>query len=333
MRASRLLELLVLLQLRGAATAPELAERLEVSVRTVYRDVEALMQAGVPITTEPGRNGGIRLRSGEPIATLPLDEVEARAALLAAVPAVADQLGIRSASATPMLLAALAPRAGTAARAVRDRLLIEPADWFRPPDDVPHLAAIAEAVWESKELRVRYERSVSAATHLVRPLGLILKADTWYLYAGMRSGSDRLFRVSRVVEASVLDHRFERPAGFDLATAWEERKRRFLASIPEYPVRVRVAPDAEPLLGMLQEGSPDLPLPQTTERDRDGWALVDLRFERPDSAARLLLQLGPQIEVLAPPEFRTVITEQVHELASLYGTHRRAGSGRVPRER
>ena len=318
MRASRLLELLVFLQLRGAAPARELADRLGVSVRTVYRDVEALMQAGVPIYTETGRNGGIRLRTGDRIAGLPLDEAEARAALLAAAPTIADQLGLPSATATPMLLAAMAPRAESAATAARDRLLIEPADWFRAPDDIPQLSAIASAVWDSRELRLTYKRHGRATDHAVQPLGLILKGDTWYLLGRTRSQAERLYRVSRVVDSVVLDHRFERPADFDLVEAWEHRKEQFLASIPEYQVTIRLAPEAEALLGMLQEGTPHQPLPTNTERDEHGWALLQLRFERADSASRLLLPLGPQAEVLRPPELRALMAERARGLAAMY---------------
>lgn len=322
MRASRLVQLLLLLQLRGRAPARELADELEVSVRTVYRDVEALIAAGVPLYTETGRSGGIRLLPGYRIGGLPLSEAEGRGALLAATPAIARDLGVDTAGAEAKLLTALEQHAEAAARAVRDRLLIEPDDWFRARDDVPFLLDAARAVWEARELRIAYRGTRGEREEVVQPLGLVLKGPTWYVLARGRgrASADRLYRVSRLAEASVLDHRFERPDGFDLGAAWAARKAAFVASIPTYYVHVRVAPAGEALLALLQEGTPELPLPADVARDEHGWVRLRLRFERPESAARLLLQLGGHVEVLEPAEVRQRMASTTRDLVALYGT-------------
>jgi predicted DNA-binding transcriptional regulator YafY len=317
-RAGRLVELLLLLQMRGRATAPELAEALEVSVRTVYRDIDALASAGVPLYTETGRNGGVRLAPGYRVGGLPaLAEADARGALLTAVPAIARDLGIDPDVGERTLLTALDRRAEAAARSLRDRLLVEPDDWFRSREPVPCLLDVARAVWEARELRITYrDRS-----QVVRPLGLVLKGPTWYLLGRRRAPgdtADRIYRVGRISEASVLAHRFEHPRDFDLAAAWARRAREFAASIPTYHAEVRVAPTAEALLGLLQEGTPPLPLAPDTPRDAAGWALLRLRFERPDSAARLLLQLGPLVEVLGPAELRSLVADAARGLSALY---------------
>jgi predicted DNA-binding transcriptional regulator YafY len=300
-RASRLIELLLLLQVRGRATAPELAAALDVSVRTVYRDVEALVEAGVPLSTEPGRNGGVVLQGGYRVGGQPQ-----LAETLAAVPAIADALGIEVAG------------GGTATASVRERLLIEPEDWFKEKDDVPWLVAVARGVWESRELRLDYRSRNGTTAPVVRPLGLVLKGHIWYLIARTRRGADRTYRVSRITEVALLDHTFERPEDFDLADAWSRSTQAFIASIPTYMVSVRVAPEAERLLGLLQEGTPALPLAADLPRDRDGWALLELRFERPASAARLLLQLGAGIEVLGPAELRDLMADTARRIAALY---------------
>ncbi|MEO1064551.1 MAG: WYL domain-containing protein [Actinomycetota bacterium] len=320
MRASRLIELLVLLQLRGGASASELAEEFEVSVRTIYRDVEALCAAGVPIHTEVGRNGGIRIDPAYRVAGLPrLDAAEARGVLFAVVPAIAEQLGFDAAIADRTLLPAMERSAEAAARVVRDRLLVEPTHWFVPPDDAPALPEVAKGVWESRELRLGYRGD----DVIVQPLGLILKGDTWYLLGRARHPARRdlrLYRLSRIGSAEVLHRRFERPADFDLAAAWAERRRAFLASLPAYAVTVRVAPGAEPLLAMLDEGAPGLPLPPDVERDEHGWTILRLRFERtPDGAARQLLRLGADVEVLDPPELRERLAATAADLADRYG--------------
>jgi predicted DNA-binding transcriptional regulator YafY len=300
-RASRLIELLLLLQVRGRATAPELAAALEVSVRTVYRDVEALVAAGVPVTTETGRRGGVVLASGYRVGGEPQ-----LAETLAAVPAIADALGVEVTG------------RDTATASVRERLLVEPEDWFKEKDDVPWLAAVARGVWEGRELRIDYRSKGRASAPVVRPLGLVLKGHTWYLIARTRRGSDRTYRVSRITEVALLDHTFDRPADFDLAQAWSRSTQAFIASIPRYMVSVRVAPEAERYLGLLQEGTPPLPLADDVHRDDDGWARLELRFERPDSAARLLLQLGAGIEVLAPAELRSLMADAARRMDRLY---------------
>jgi predicted DNA-binding transcriptional regulator YafY len=319
-RASRLVELLVRLQLRGGASATELAAALEVSVRTVYRDVEALSAAGVPVYSEVGRNGGIRIDPAYRIAGLPrLDPTEARGVLFAVIPALADRLGFDAAAVDRLLLPAMERSTETAARVVRDRLLVEPTHWFVPPDDPPVLAEIARAVWESREITLTYRGAAVA----VAPLGLILKGATWYVLGQVRADAanpHRLFRLSRVEAVELRGTRFDRPPGFDLAAAWAERRRAFLSSLPEFFVTVRVAPHAERYLTLLDEGAPELPLPADVERDEHGWARLRLRFERgPDATARHLLRLGAEIEVLDPPELRECMTAAAARLTALYG--------------
>ncbi|MEM7337153.1 MAG: WYL domain-containing protein [Actinomycetota bacterium] len=321
MRAGRLVELLLRLQLQGGASASELADAFEVSVRTIYRDVDALSGAGVPIHTEVGRNGGIRIDPSYRVAGLPrLDADEARGVLFAILPAVASQLGFDAGVTDHTVLPAMENSAETAARVVHERLLVEPTHWFVPPDGTAALADVARGVWEARELRLTY-RSREVVT---QPLGLILKGDTWYLLGDVRHDRERpqrLFRVSRVEAVELLAQRFDRPPNFDLATAWAERQRSFMASLPDYRVMVRVAPDAEALLAMLDEGAPELPLSAAVARDQHGWAVVELRFERSvDGVMRQLLRLGGGVEVLAPPELRAIMVDAVGELASVYGT-------------
>lgn len=331
MRAARLLELLLILQRRRAATAAELGAALEVSVRTVYRDVAALGAAGVPVYAEPGRNGGIRLLDTFDGAwTGSVDSEEARALVLAGVPAVAASLGLDSTAAEARLVDALAGPAGGAVRDVRNRLLVETEPWWGRTPDEPHLAELARAVWDSHEVRLDYRASSegrrASSSVVVRPLGLVLKGNVWYLIADPRRGARRMYRVSRVRSLETLPQRFERPADFDLAAAWAERKAEFVAAIPRYPVQVRVSPNGIGLLGLLAEGTPELPLPDDLPVDADGWTLLTLTFERPESAARLLLQLAGEVEVVAPAELRRRMIQAADSLAGVYAEVRRPAS-------
>lgn len=318
MRVTRLVELLVRLQLRGAASAPELAADLGVSVRTIYRDVAALSAARVPVWTETGRRGGVRIDPAYRIAGLPrLDPGEARSLLFAVVPAIAEQLGLDAAAADRSLLPAMERSSEAAARVVRDRLLVEPTHWFLPPEETPGLAELARAVWEAREVRLHYRDEQVR----VRLFGLILKGQTWYALGRRSFGADRalrLWRLSRVASVQVLEDRFVRPAGFDLVSAWEAQRENFLASIPEYAVRLRLAPSAEPLLPLLEEPSARLPLPEDVDRDAEGWAVLEVRFDRPDRAVRQLLRLGTGVEVLAPSRLRARMATAARELAALY---------------
>ena len=283
-RASRLMEMLVWLQLQGGAPATEPAAAFEVSVRTVYRDVEALCAAGVPIHTVVGRNGGIRIDPSYRLAGLSrLDATEAPGVLFAVVPAIADPL-VRCAR-----------RHAGAGRSCHGCVGV-----------------------------LRSQLVYRGTDVVVQPLGLILKGDKWYLLGLARGGAERqarLFRLSRVDAVEVLDHRFDRPPGFDLAAAWAARRRAFLDSIPEYFVTVLVAPAAEPLLALLEGTGPPLPLPADIERDEHGWARLRLRFDRRDSAARHLLRFGADIEALDPPELRECMAVAAVRLAALYSAH------------
>lgn len=311
MRAGRLLQLLLLLQARGRTTAPALAEALEVSVRTVYRDVEALAAAGVPVFTETGRNGGVSLLPGyRPGGLPPLTDSDARAILLTGTPGVAASLGLDTADAQQALLRSMPPATEAAARSLGDRLLVEPAGWWEAADDVPLLPVVARAVWDDRLLRISYRERDRTVT----PLGLVIKGGAWYLLA-----DDRTYRVARITGAEVLDLPATRPDAFDLAAAWEARKSAFAASIPTCWVTARVSPGGERLLGLLQEGTPPLPLSDDVRRDPDGWAVLRLRFERLESAGRLLLQLGGDVEVLQPPALRRWMAREAAELAATYG--------------
>ena len=319
MRAARLLELLLVLQARKAASAPELAQALSVSVRTVYRDVAALSAAGVPVYSEPGRNGGVRLLDtfdGEWVGAVGSEE--ARALVLAGVPAVAASVGLDPESAQARLVSALAGPAGRAVSDVRNRLLVETEPWWGSQPGEPFLREIARAVWEAREVRFEYDRARARGARVMRPLGLILKGNVWYVIADDRQGARRMYRISRIGAAELLPHHFDRPNAFDLSVAWAERKAEFAAAIPKYPVDVRVSPSGKRLLAVLQEGTPALPLADDLRVDDDGWTHLSLTFERPDSAARLLLQLAGDIEVIAPSELRRLMTEAAVALAAVY---------------
>src|SRR5438477_4577671 len=224
-RASRLVSLLLLLQTRGHMTAPDLARELEVSVRTVYRDVEALSAAGVPVYAEAGRGGGFRLVEGYRTRLTGLSAKEAEALLLGGTPGTVGELGLGTvfAAAQAKLLAAMPKEAADRAFVVRQRFHLDSAGWFKSSRVPAHLGPVAAAVWEERRVEIvyRHHGSDQDAHRVLDPLGLVLKAGVWYLVAA-RDGETRTYRVSRIQQAKVLEERSPRPADFDLARYWAE---------------------------------------------------------------------------------------------------------------
>src|SRR5688572_23714566 len=185
MRASRLVALLLLLQSRGGMTAAELARELEVSVRTIHRDVEALGAAGVPVYAERGPHGGIRLIDGYRTRLTGMTSDEAEALFLSGLPGPAAELGLGTvvAAARLKVLAALPPELRGRATRLLERFHLDAGGWFRTGEPVPHLPALSEAVWSSRRLQVGYERGDVIVERLLEPLGLVLKAGVWYIVA------------------------------------------------------------------------------------------------------------------------------------------------------
>jgi predicted DNA-binding transcriptional regulator YafY len=329
MRASRLLSLLLLLQTRGRMTAAELSEELEVSVRTVYRDVEALSSAGVPVYADRGPAGGYQLLDGYRTRLNGLTSEEASSLFLAGLPGPAAELGLAevAAAAELKLLAALPPGPRSQASRMRERFLLDVPGWYREADDVPYLGEVADAVWEGRELRMVYRRwGPTEVVRQVRPYGLVLKAGSWYMVAAPRDAAARTYRVSRIVSAEPLPDLFTRPENFDLADFWEAYSADFRERMYGGHATVRLAPGAEPLLRITAGTRPvDAALEAAGPPGQDGWTVLELPVESVRHARWLLLRMGASLEVLGPPELRDAMATTVAELAAMYGRTGAAG--------
>lgn len=319
MRADRLLSLLLLLQNRGRMTASELAAELEVSVRTVYRDVEALGAAGVPVCADRGPEGGYRLMDGYRTRLTGLTDAEAGSLFLAGMPGPARDLGLGAvlASAQLKVQAALSAEPAGQARRVQERFHLDAPAWFREADPVPYLEAVAAAVWEQRVLRVHYRRWRGEVRREVWPMGLVLKGGIWYLVA-LAEGTVRTYRVSRVLAVEETGEVFERPAGFDLGAHWEESSRRMEAALRQGVARLRISPRAQRLLPMQFGAAGTEALRAAGAPDEDGWVEVELAVEAEAVAVGDLLRLGAEAEVLDPPELRRSVMTAVAALADRY---------------
>jgi predicted DNA-binding transcriptional regulator YafY len=322
MRAARLLSLLLLLQARGRMTAQAIADELEVSVRTVYRDVESLGASGVPIYADRGPAGGYQLLDGYRTRLTGLTGDEAGSLSLAGMPGPAAELGLGSvlAAAELKLRAALPGDLAQRADRVRERFHLDAPGWFRASEPTPHLATVAEAVWGERRLDVRYLRwkQPREVTRTLSPLGVVLKAGRWYLVA--QSG-DRTtaYRVAAVLAAVQLDEPVVRPAGFDLAAFWRDWTDRYESSVYTAEAQVRMTPDAlermayvfPPEMSRVARASAGVPA-------ADGRVLTVVPIESVRHGHIELLKLGADAEVLGPPELRACFADTARGLAATY---------------
>ncbi len=319
MRASRLVSLLLLLQTRGQLTAGELAGELEVSVRTVHRDVEALSEAGVPIYAERGPHGGIRLVDGYRTRLTGMTPDEAEALFLSGLPGPAAELGLGTVvtAARLKVLAALPPELRTRASRLVERFHLDATGWFQAGEAVPHLGVLSEAVWETQRVEIDYERGDRTVVRTISPLGLVLKAGVWYVVA-LADDAPRTYRVGRVTGARPLDERFERPDGFDLAAFWAESSAAYERDAPRIEVTVRVPEDRIWWLRRAVGGAAVDAAVRLPDDDPDGWLRLRLRLDWPDEVPVQLLSAGPDVEVLEPPDVRQLMVEVSRAIAARY---------------
>jgi predicted DNA-binding transcriptional regulator YafY len=312
MRADRLLAVLLFLQRRKRTTARELAERLEVSIRTIYRDVEALAASGVPIYAEPGRNGGVRLVEGyrTDLSGLSLGEAEL-VPLLGLGEALAG-LGFETSlgQTEAKVMSALPEAQRERAEHFRRKIHVDLTAWWHGTETVPHLETLTEAAFAGKKVRVKYRRGGDRklVSRTLDPLGLVLKSGVWYLVAARRAQEPRTYRAVRVHEAEITDDPVDARPDFDLAAFWNAGSREFERSGSEYKVVVRARPDAVRALRNDYEAETKL----------DDWTTLDLTFGGMDHALRRLLSFGPTVEVLEPQELRGLVAAALREAATLY---------------
>jgi predicted DNA-binding transcriptional regulator YafY len=321
MRASRLVSLLLLLQTRGQLTAAELAEELEVSERTIHRDVEALSASGVPIYAERGPHGGIRLVDGYRTRLTGMTGEEAEALFLAGLPGPAAELGLGTVVAAAQLkvLASLPPELRTRASRLVERFHLDAGDWFKASQPVPFLGVLSDAVWNGTRVKIDYDRGGGAVPRVLEPYGLVLKAGTWYVVASV-DGQIRTYRVSRVQAAEATTEKFERPERFDLGAYWAESAAAYEREAPRVDVVVRVRPDRVDRLWDALGNAVMQNAITIDEPDPDGWLRLRLRLDWPEEAPGHLLGAGRWVEVIDPPEIRARVASTARAIAERYGT-------------
>lgn len=317
MRADRLLSILLHLQVNRRVKARELAERFEVSERTVIRDLEALSAAGVPVYAIRGNGGGWELLEAYRTNLTGLNPTEVQALFLQTSAQFLADLGLKQASQTAFtkLLAALPTLQRHEAEDVRQRIHIDGAGWHEFEEKAPAFPVVQQAVWQNRKVQLHYQRNDEALVErLVDPLGLVAKGRIWYLVAAV-DGELRTYRISRVQSACLTDQPCSRPAGFDLATYWVQSTAEFKAALPQYLATVRVAPE---LVSRMHNPARYARVLQVYPPDAEGWVKLDMQLDVEENACEFLLGLGPQVEVLAPVALREKIINLAQSIVDRY---------------
>jgi predicted DNA-binding transcriptional regulator YafY len=320
MRASRLLSILTTLQARGLTSAEALAEECGVSLRTIYRDIDALSSAGIPVLSERGAEGGYRLLDGYRTQLNGLSAKEAEALFLTGLSGPAADLGLHAVlvAAEKKLMSALPAPLRAGAEKMRARFHLDAPAWFREAERPKLLPLVASAVWEQRRIRMRYRSWRSEKPRVIDPLGLVLKGGTWYVVGQTEEGL-RTFRVARILKLDVLEKRFERPEGFELEAYWTASTKRLESELHPNQATVRLSPWALSMLEIFTS-----PFARAAARiepgaDSEGWCTVTLPVGSLREACARLLCFGGELEVLEPAELRRKMAEVAARMHATYG--------------
>lgn len=311
MRADRLLAAVLLLQAHGRLSARVLAERLEVSERTVHRDMEALAAAGVPVFALRGPQGGWQLDENWRVRVPGFDEHELGALLLAQPRIVgASALAASAERALTKLTASLPTALRDRVDSMRRRLHVDATAWYGAAEDLSALPIVQEAVWSDRMLRMVYRPpGREAGERRVGPLGLVAKGLSWYLAASTPNGY-RTYRVSRIETAEILDEPFRRPPDFDLAAYWKEATERFRQEV-RFVARLRLEPSAA---ASVRQWCRVLAEPSFDGAGGDDRVELCIDFDSEDHACFVVLGLGRRAEVIEPALLRERVAGEVVEV-------------------
>lgn len=319
MRSGRLLSLLMLLQAKGRVSAPAIAQKLQVSVRTVLRDIDELSASGVPVRALRGADGGFELLEGWRTRLTGLTPAEAQAMFMVGAAGPTAQLGLGEAaeSAQLKLMAALPQEWQADARRVASRFHLDAVGWYRREERLPALPVVADAVWNTRRLAIRYDSWKGVVDRRIEPLGLVMKSGEWYLVAGAGKGTPRTYKLSNILTLEP-GAAFTRPRGFDLAKYWNESIARFETGLYRGTATLRASPKGLKRLRYLSAAVAEAVDRARAKPDARGWTNVTIPIESVDMAANDLLRVGAECEVLQPAELRAKVGEAAAAMARLY---------------
>ncbi|MBM7553237.1 helix-turn-helix transcriptional regulator [Thalassobacillus pellis] len=318
MRGDRLISILLQLQAHGQMTAKELAERLEVSERTIYRDMEALSGSGIPVVAERGKNGGWSLLEGYRTNLTGLKESEIRSLFISPSSQLLDDLGLArpSEEARNKLMAAIPSEYHKNVKDIWNRIHIDTSAWKKRNEKIEAFEVLKNAIWMENKLAIVYQRADGSRTdRVVKPLGLVAKGSRWYFIAAKDNHEIRSYRASRIKSAEPIDETFERPHDFDLAEYWKSSTEAFINNLPRYEVSVKAAPSIMPRLLFTDRFVKNV---EAEEMNRDGWTPVKLSFDTEEEAKGFILGFADQIRVIEPTELHDKILAMAEATVGFY---------------
>ena len=318
MRADRLLSIVLLLQANHQMTSRDLASRLEVSERTIHRDMEALSGAGIPVIAERGSGGGWSLLGDYRTSLTGLNEAEIQSLFLTKPAKLLADLHLEKAAdgALLKLLASLPSRFRQGAERARQRIYVDVSGWSRREEAVPFLPVLQEALWMERKLAITYERGENSepVERLISPFGLVAKGSVWYL-VGAVDGNVRTYRVSRISNVEVLDEAAPVPVEFNLAEYWEQSASTFKSGIPRYLASFWVSPAIVLRLGFAGRFAR---VQETDETDARGWKKVHVGFDVEEMACEYAVSFGPNLEVIEPLTLREKVIAMTRATLEFY---------------
>ena len=322
MRAERLINILTTLQARGRATATELAEENHVSLRTIYRDIDNLALAGIPVYSERGSQGGYRLVNGYKVRLNGMTAMEVRALFLSGLGETATGLGLDTAidSAEKKLTAALPEAMRNDAEQLRKRFYLDAPGWFNDTEHPEFLQVAFDAVWSNRKLKIHYRSWNREKSVEIAPLGIVLKGGSWYL-VGQGKQDPRTYKITRIQSLQVLDDSFIPPTDFSLADYWQENNERLDQEMHTTIAHVRVSPLGLKILPELCSSYARRMLVLIGSPDEHGWQEVTLPVGSMPNVVSDLLRLGSDLEVLSPASLREAMRKTVQTLATYYSTY------------
>ena len=327
MRASRLLSILMRLQ-KGRVTAEQLSDTLEVSVRTIYRDMDHLSLSGVPVYADRGRAGGFQLLDGWKMPATGLTGIEAEALLLSGMPDQVRQLGLHAAmlSGQDKITETLSEDQRAFIGKISGHVHIDPVSWFGEEEQSDNLQDLAQALWNRKRISCHYESWRGVVQRVLNPLGLVVKGGKWYLAAEIEGSNNnspdksnqRIYRIAKFQKVSLLEENFIRPTDFDLADFWRRSVERYEADIYRSKAKLRL--NEQGLRHIHKLGDPVAKAAEQSKSapDAEGHVEVTIPIETLDHACSDILQLGANCQVLEPPELVAKMRSVLEGMNSLY---------------
>jgi predicted DNA-binding transcriptional regulator YafY len=299
-------------------TTQVLAEKLEVSRRTILRDVDALSLAGIPITARGGQGGGIFLDRSYRVSLTGLDVSEMQALFVPGSSGPLKDIGLEKAAENVLLklVAALPMRHREEIEYFRERIHFDPVWWQQEEKVTPFLSLLHRAVFEERCLQITYERHNGEVNERkIEPYGLVAKGSTWYLVA-KRNGEFRTYRVSRMHQVILLDSRFQRDQAFNLPSYWEEHSVEFEKKLSQFSFTLQMDPKHLYLLNWYAEGQ--FRLSEAVDQTKNEWPTVHLTLTSLEAACAFVFRAGQHARIVHPPELRAAILDAAQEMITIH---------------